>query len=109
VVPLRLLRQELGNKLVAALADLAAGLLEADVVAEIHHRFVPCERVKIDGVDQRPVEVEDGGFRQITLHVRRVWPRLLVAHVLPRGDRERKDRVNFEATGHPPGPGSSNP
>lgn len=39
--------QELGNQLVATLADLAAGLVETDIVAEFHHRFVPCERVEI--------------------------------------------------------------
>ena len=62
VIPLRVLGQEVRNQLVAALADLAAGLFEADVVAELRDRFVPGERVQIDGVEQRSVEVEDGGF-----------------------------------------------
>lgn len=44
-----------GNELVAALADLAAGLLEADVVAELVHRFVPGERVEIHRIQKRAV------------------------------------------------------
>jgi hypothetical protein len=67
MIPLRVLRQKFGNQLVAALADLAAGLLEADVVTEFRHRFVPCKRVKIDGIKERPVQVEDGGFRQFKI------------------------------------------
>ena len=39
-------------------------LLEADVVTELHHRFVPGEGMEIDGVQERPVHVEDCGFGQ---------------------------------------------
>jgi hypothetical protein len=66
VVPLGVLRQKFGDQLVATLADLAAGLLEADVVAELRHGFVPCDRVEVDGIEQRPVQVEDSGFRQFS-------------------------------------------
>ena len=55
MVPLVVGREEYGNELVAALADLTSGLFEADVVAELRHRFVPGERVEIDRVQQCPV------------------------------------------------------
>jgi hypothetical protein len=63
MVPLRVRGQEDWNELVATLTDLAPSLLEAHVMAELHHRFVPCEGVKIHRVQERPVEIEDGGFR----------------------------------------------
>src|ERR1700694_2750323 len=59
VVPLFGGRKENGNELVAALADLASHLLEADVVTELHHRFVPGECMEIDGVQEHSVHVED--------------------------------------------------
>ena len=62
VVALRVGREEVRNQLVAAFADLAPRLLEADVVTELHHGFVPGESVEIDRVEKRPVDVEDGGF-----------------------------------------------
>jgi hypothetical protein len=67
MVSLRLVGEKFGNELVASLADLAPRLLEADVVTELSHRFMPCERVKIDGIQQRPVEIEDGGVRHFTI------------------------------------------
>src|SRR5581483_4217441 len=62
VIPLFVDRQKHGNELVAALADLTSRLLEAHIVAKLHKRFVPSERMQIDGVQERPVKVEDGGF-----------------------------------------------
>jgi hypothetical protein len=44
---------------------LASDLFEGDVVAELYHRFVPSKSVQVDGVQQRPVEIEDGGFRHL--------------------------------------------
>jgi hypothetical protein len=70
VVPLFVSRKEYGNELVAALPDLSSHLLEADVVTELRHRFVPGERMEIDGVQQRPVQVEDGGFRHQFKHAK---------------------------------------
>jgi hypothetical protein len=52
--------QDRQNELVAALSDLASHLFRAAIVAELDHRFVPGDRVKIDGVEQRAVQVEDG-------------------------------------------------
>jgi hypothetical protein len=46
------------------LAYLASRLFEADVVTELLHRFVPGERVQIDRIEKRPVDVEDGCFGQ---------------------------------------------
>jgi hypothetical protein len=50
VVSLFVGSQEDRNELVTALPYLTSDLLEADIVAELHHRFVPGERVEIDGV-----------------------------------------------------------
>src|ERR1700729_3624092 len=42
------------------------------IVAELKHGFLPCERVEIHRVQQRAVNVEDSGFRQLkVLHGRR--------------------------------------
>jgi hypothetical protein len=65
VVPLFVGGQEDWNELVAALSDLASRLLEGHVVTELHHRFVPGDGVEIDGVQKRPVQVEDRGFRHL--------------------------------------------
>ncbi|WP_247444236.1 hypothetical protein [Bradyrhizobium sp. 197] len=56
--------QEDRNELVSALSDLAASLFVAHTVAELDHRFMPSERVKIHRIQKRTVQVEDGGFRQ---------------------------------------------
>src|ERR1700676_4086870 len=64
VVPLFVGGQEYGNELVSALADLASSLLEADVVTELDHGFLPCERMQIHRNQQRAVQVENRGFRQ---------------------------------------------
>jgi hypothetical protein len=66
VITLLVLRYEDGDQLVAALADLTSRLFEADVVTELRERFVLGERVQIDGVQERPGEVEDGGFGHFT-------------------------------------------
>lgn len=50
MVPLFVSGKECGNELVAALADLTSDLFETDVMTELLHRFVPGERVQIDGV-----------------------------------------------------------
>src|ERR1700675_2242904 len=47
--------QEGGNELVSALTYLASGLFEADVVAELHHRFVPGDRMKVHRVQESAV------------------------------------------------------
>ena len=67
VVPLFVSGQEDRNELVAALADLASSLLETHIVAEAHHRFVPCECVQIDRIDERAIQIENCGFRQLKL------------------------------------------
>ena len=67
VVPLRVFGQEVRNQLVATLADLTSHLLEGDVVAELHHRFLPSEGVEIDGVQERSVHVENCGFGQFRI------------------------------------------
>jgi hypothetical protein len=56
--------EEDGNELVSPLANLTSSLFEAHIVAELDHRFVPGERVKIHGIQKRSVQVEDSGFRQ---------------------------------------------
>ena len=68
-VPLGLLGREDGNELVPAFADLTSRLLEADVVAKLYHGFVPRDRVQVNGTRQRPVQVEDCGAWQISLHL----------------------------------------
>ena len=57
--------QEGGNELVSALAYLASGLFEADVMTELHHRFVPGDRMKVHRVQESAVQVEDGSFWQV--------------------------------------------
>jgi len=51
--------QEYGQKLVTPLPDLVANVLERDLVAIIPQRILPGLGVKIDGINQRPVHVED--------------------------------------------------
>jgi hypothetical protein len=63
MISLLVFRKKYGNELVAALSDLASRLLEADLVAELGHRFMPGERVEIDRVQERSVEVEDSCLR----------------------------------------------
>jgi hypothetical protein len=53
--------QEDGNEFVTPLAYLAAGLLEAHIVAELDHGFVPGEGMEIHRVQKRAVQVEDSG------------------------------------------------
>jgi hypothetical protein len=56
------LREEHGDELVAALADLTARLLECHVMTEFDQCLLPRARVQVDGIDQRPIDVEDGSF-----------------------------------------------
>ena len=63
-VLLDLLRgQELRQQFAAALADLRAGALDRNVVAELGQHAMPGLGVGIDGVDQRSIDVEDHGNR----------------------------------------------
>jgi hypothetical protein len=55
------------NKLVSALPDLTSHLLEADVIAELDHGFMPGDRVQVHGIQQGTIQVEDSGFRQLKL------------------------------------------
>ena len=71
VVPLFVGGQEDWNELVAALSYLASRLLECHVVTELRHRFMPSDGVQIDGVQQRPVQVEDRGVASPTSEANR--------------------------------------
>jgi hypothetical protein len=66
-------REKYGNELVAALPDVAPGLFKTDVVVELHHRFVPYKRVQVDGVQKRPVKVENRCFRHSLLRAENVY------------------------------------
>ena len=50
------------DELVAAFAYLAARLLEGHTVAELLERVLPGAGVQVHGIDERTVDVEDGGF-----------------------------------------------
>ena len=50
------------HELVAALADLLADLLKAELMPEVAERVLPGASMDIDAVDQRAVDVEDHGF-----------------------------------------------
>jgi hypothetical protein len=52
--------------LIAAFADLAATLFEGYMMAKMLKRLLPCAPVEIDGINQRFVDVENGGLRHIT-------------------------------------------
>jgi hypothetical protein len=56
---LRVLSQNGGNQLIAALANLRDDPLDGDIVAETLERPTPGLHVCGVGVHQRPVEVED--------------------------------------------------
>ena len=56
-----------GNEFVSPLAYLASSLFEAHIVAELEQSFLPCDRVEIHRVQKRAVQVEDCGFRQLTV------------------------------------------
>ncbi len=51
--------QKEGNELLATLTDLAARLLETDIVPKPDQRFMPGYRVQIDGIEQCPVQIEN--------------------------------------------------
>jgi len=53
--------QENGHELVAALADLGADLDHVEIKAEGREGFLPGFRMKIDAVDEGPVNIEDHG------------------------------------------------
>ncbi len=57
--------QKVRNELIATLADLAARLLEIDVVAEPDQPFMPGDRMQIDGIKQSPVQIENDGFKHV--------------------------------------------
>ena len=58
-------REEDGEELVAALADLAADLLEGEVVAELGEGVLPGAGMDVHAVHQRPVHVENHGLRHV--------------------------------------------
>jgi len=66
VVSLFVRGQEDGNELVSALADLASHLFETYIVTKLEHGFLPDQRVEIQRVQKRAVEIEDSGFWQFT-------------------------------------------
>ncbi len=53
--------QENGHELVAATADLGADLDYVEVKAEGREGSLPSFRMKIDAVDEGPVDIEDNG------------------------------------------------
>ena len=53
MVSLLIRRQKDRNELVAVFPDLAPHLLEADVMAELYHGFMPGKRVEIDRAEVR--------------------------------------------------------
>jgi hypothetical protein len=62
VVPLFVGGQE--DRLITALAYLTSGVVEADVVAELQHRFMPGERVEILEFLKRAQRVNRRGDNQ---------------------------------------------
>jgi hypothetical protein len=59
------LRQENRHELVSPFSDLTSYFFEGDVMTEVRERSLPGPGVRIDGIDQRPVNVEDNGFGHI--------------------------------------------
>ena len=52
-------RQKDRHQIISALADLTARLFEADVMSEMSEGLMSWQRMEIDRVNQRPVDVED--------------------------------------------------
>src|ERR1051325_5375887 len=76
------LREKDGQQLIAALADLMAHLCKRNLTPEMSERLLPRARVQINRIDQRPVNVEDHGFRHQASSLRSSF---VVQHMLSAG------------------------
>ena len=64
---------ELGENLVASLADQGPELLEGDDVPVRGERAGPCARVRVVAVDERAVDVEQNGLKRVTRGMQRTF------------------------------------